>query len=496
MSEEQFKLFEDSTPPRSKPASSKTVRRALRKQTGGGHVKTTLVTFEQAQKIISTREGQFYEVKAIEITPRSLSKTISAFSNSEGGDLYIGVWEGQRPDNHREWRGFSNEESANAHLATFEELFPLGPEYQYEFLGCDDLQGLVLHVQVHKARQITKASNGIPYIRRGAQNLAIDTKEKLTRLEYSKGIASFEESTVDVPLDLVVGSDIIKWFMKSEVPTAKPLPWLTKQLFIRAKLPTVAAVLVFADEPQAILPKRCGIKLYRYKTKESAGFRDALAFHPKTIEGCLYSQIKEAVHQTTEITESIPKLGPEDLEQIIYPSETLHEIITNAVLHRDYSIADDVHVRVFDNRIEVQSPGKLPAPVTVQNILKERQHRNGGIVRMLNRFPDPPNKDVGEGLNTAFRAMHKLGLKEPAIYELENSVLVIIRHELLASPEEAIMDFLDQHETIRNKQAREITHIPADHKVKNIFRKMVSTGMIEQIPGTITGGIKYRKVRK
>lgn len=175
-------------------------------------------------------------------------------------------------------------------------------------------------------------------------------------------------------------------------------------------MPTVGGLLLFSEEPQAQLPKRCGIKVYRYGTQDSEGFREALAFVPITVEGCLYNQIKQAVEITTKEIESIQHLGAEGLQSITYPPETLHEIITNAVIHRDYSTADDIHVRIFDNRIEVQSPGRLPAHVTPQNILNERFARNGAIVRLLNKFPDPPNRDVGEGLNTAFEKMHSLGL--------------------------------------------------------------------------------------
>jgi ATP-dependent DNA helicase RecG len=128
-------------------------------------------------------------------------------------------------------------------------------------------------------------------------------------------------------------------------------------------------------------------KIYRYETDKAEGFRDVLTFVPVTVEGCLYRQIKEAVKITTQQAEEIPRLGVEGFEAIKYPPETLHEIITNAVIHRDYSIADDIHVRIFDNRIEVQSPGRLPAHVTPQNILKERFARNGAIVRLLNKFP-------------------------------------------------------------------------------------------------------------
>jgi len=155
-----------------------------------------------------------------------------------------------------------------------------------------------------------------------------------------------------------------------------------------------------------------------------------------------------------------------------------------------------VHIRIFDNRVEIQSPGRLPAHVTVKNVLQERFARNGAIVRLLNKFPDPPNKDVGEGLNTAFAKMHELGLKEPQIEEKDNDVLVVIRHESLASPEEAIMKYLETNETIKNKTARTIANIRMDYQMKAIFNKMQEKGLIEQVPGTLTSNTAYRKKKK
>jgi ATP-dependent DNA helicase RecG len=453
------------------------------------------ISVDQAAKVISTEEGQFSDVKGTEIAPAKLTKFISALANTDGGDIQIGISEiGDKK--RRKWAGFSNPESANGHLQIFEALFPLGTDFQYEFLRCDAYSGLVLHVQINKTQSIMRASNGIPYVRRGAQSLPISTPDALRRLEYCKGISSFESESTNAAKEVVVDSPVTKDFVRQVVPTSKPEEWLKKQTLLRENKPVVAGVLLFAEEPQAELPKRCGIKVYRYKTTESEGFRDALAFDPKTIEGCLYQQIKNTVSLTTEITESIPKLGTQALESIKYPPETLHEIITNAVLHRDYSVADDIHIRIFDNRIEVQSPGKLPAHITVENILSERFARNGAVVRILNKFPDPPNKDVGEGLNTAFEAMHQLGLKEPVITEKENSVLVVIRHESLASPEEAIMDYLGTHDTIKNRQARAIAHVRADYQIKSIFGRMVDKGLIEQVPGTRTSNTAYRKVNK
>ena len=450
---------------------------------------------EETRKLLAVSEGHFSDVKSCEVSPAKLSKSLSAFANSAGGDLYIGIDE-VGPSKQRQWRGFADIEGANGHIQAFEQLFPLGQDCLYEFLQCDE-PGLVLHVQVQKTKRIVRATNNIPYTRRGASSLPVDSSsDALKRLEYAKGLASFETETVAAPLESVTDSPAVREFVRQVVPQATPEAWLKKQLLTAGDKPTVAGVLLFAEEPQAILPKRCGIKIYRYKTTAREGSRETLAFNPITVEGWLYQQIREAVKTTTKEVERIPKMGKDALETISYPPEALHEIITNAVLHRDYSLADDVHIRIFDNRIEVENPGRLPAHITVKNILKERFARNGAIVRVLNKFPDPPNKDVGEGLNTAFAAMHSLGLKKPAIHESENSVMFVLSHEKLASAEEAIMDYLEAHDSITNGKAREITHIGADHKIRATFRRMEDKDMIARAPGSTTSNTRWKLKRK
>ncbi len=452
------------------------------------------ITRLEADKVIQFEEGQFGDVKAIEKKPASLSEDVSAFANADGGDLYIGIDEVELSGvKQRSWRGFANPEAANGLVQMLDRLFPVG-EFQYEFLRCDGLPGLILHATINKTAGMTLASNNVPYLRRGAQSLPQSSNEARRRLEYAKGVHSFESETTQADLPTVTQSPIVLDFVANVVPTALPEEYLKKQLLIRDGKATVASVLLFAEEPQAVLPKHCGIKVYRFKTTAAEGFRDAEAFIPKTVEGCLYTQIRNAVKLTKEVVQEIPKMGSgAQFEQVNYPAETLQEIICNAVIHRDYSITDDIHIRIFDNRIEVQSPGRLPANMTVKNLTTQRAARNGSVQRMLNRFPDPPNRDVGEGIKTAIAAMAALGLEAPTFKELDNGFLVTIKHEKLATAEFAIMDYLETHETINNKQARTITFIHEDWKVKSIFREMESKKMIKQVEGTRTASTKYRK---
>ncbi|MGH7652098.1 MAG: ATP-binding protein, partial [Gemmatimonadaceae bacterium] len=98
-----------------------------------------------------------------------------------------------------------------------------------------------------------------------------------------------------------------------------------------------------------------------------------------------------------------------------------------------------------------------------------------------------------EGLNTAFAAMDKLRLKPPLIVERENSVVVVIRHEALASPEEAVMEYLENHEEIVNRIGREITGIASENSMKNVFYRLRDRGLIEPVPGRIGFAAAWRK---
>ena len=254
------------------------------------------ITDKQAQEVLSYIEGHFLDVKAKDIKPARLTRTVSAFANADGGEVYIGIKENSLSF-HYKWEGFTNPEEANGHLQAFESLFPLGEDYLYNFLSHPKHTGVILQVVVRKTKAVVRASDGIPYIRRGAQNLPVNSATKLALLERNKGITSFENEPVSLDMPVVCNSETVIRFILDVVPTSEPETWLKKQELIKDDKPTVAGVVLFSDLPQAILPKRTGIKVYRYKTSEEEGTRDTLVGDPLSIEGCAYNVIKEAVPQ-------------------------------------------------------------------------------------------------------------------------------------------------------------------------------------------------------
>lgn len=449
------------------------------------------LTREEAIRLVAVEETNFLDIKDKDIAPKKLAIAAAGFANNSGGELYVGI----RETPQRQWLGFRDQEDANAHIQQLAESFSGTSSIDLEFLLAPRCPGYVLHITIQKSPEIVAAPDGKIYRRTGAQKLpiALESHEEIERLRFDKGITSYEDQPVIVDdLEIVTNSLVATEFMLEAIPVSDPDVWLPSQRLIIGGNPTVACLLLFSDEPQVWLPKRSGIKILRYRTTAVEGKRDQLADNPISIEGSLTNQIRDAVDRVTQIIEDAHVQTPEGLRPVSYPRETIHEIVTNAVLHRDYSIVTDVQVRIFDNRIEVESPGLLPGHVTPSNILDTQFARNGKLVRLVNKFPDPPNKDVGEGLNTAFARMHELGLKNPVISETESSVLVEIRHEPLASYEEQILDYLAVNDGINNSKARALTGEGSENKMKRVFEKMMDAGQIYRDPDLKGKATTYR----
>lgn len=454
----------------------------------------TVITLDEIAKIVALEESWLMDMKGRDIKPAKLSRTVSAFANTNGGEIYLGISRGEDKTAYY-WDGFNDEESFNSYASLLDEILPSYETYSIDAYQHPIDHSWIFHITVHKTNGIIYASDKKAYQRHGVQNLPCDTTEKLLRLQLDKGLASFEDETTQCVFDDISDSSVLRSFLRDVSPQTSPYDWLRKQRVMNsnAKI-SVAGVLLYDECPQATLPKQSGIRILRYLTDEKEGERETLAEgYPISIEGDVYRLIHSAVAKVKEIVESTGVVGDGGKEIKKYPDVTLHELITNAVLHRDYSILKDIQIRIFTNRIEIESPGKLPGHITLENILREQFSRNPKVVRLISKFPSPPNKDVGEGLNTAFHAMREMHLNYPVIKETDSSVIVTLKHERLADAESLVLDYLDSNETISNSKARELTGITDANKMKRVFIRLKGKGLLEIVPGTRSTSTLWRK---
>lgn len=447
-------------------------------------MQTKTISKADALALAQRSEDHFYDRKASAIKGAKLQKIAVAFANADGGEVYVGIADDKHePDPAKRWAGTANIEDYNQHIQALVEVQPALP-MEFTFLRAESTGPFVLRVEIEKSQSVHKTADGSVYERKGAQSLPVADPERIAALSFAKGATSFEDCSVDSSYaEDIVDSPVLAAFLAGYSPSTDPLDLSINKGLIDRKTfkPKVAGLLLFSPDPAGSVPRKCSIRIARYETREDDPEREHLG-SIETVEGPLYDLIHKAVARVTEIMSSINVWTTDGPKAMAYPPETLWEITVNAVIHRDFSVSDDVQILLFDNRIEVVSPGRLPAFVTKDNILDVRYARNPKVVSLLSRYKDAPNKDIGEGLNTAFQKMKDWKLRSPEIGVEGNYVRVIIPHAPLATPQESVMEFLGKHKVITNKQARDITGIKSENAVKSEFYKLRDAGLIEMIP--------------
>ncbi|EKF9639260.1 RNA-binding domain-containing protein [Vibrio cholerae] len=436
-------------------------------------------------------EDHFFDRKAYGLKGDKIQKIAVAFANADGGEILIGIADDKDEVNPlKRWQGREKTEEYNSVIQALSELVP-SVDFRFDFLTrVNESRDYVLRVKINKGLHVHETAAKKIFLRQGAQSMPVTAPIKILELTHAKGIVSEEDSLVNsASVDDLDSSEELNRFL-SELPISAPEPinFLLKERLIDSDswTPTVASILLFSENPSATLPKQCAIRIVRYDTDGEDIDRDALTEDNIAIEGPLYQQIKMAYVKIEEYLSKNKVWKIEGLVETKYPKETIWEILVNTVIHRDYSISDNVLVSIFNNRIEFKSPGRFSGFVTPDNILENRFSRNSKIVRILSKYKNSPNKDLGEGINTAFQRMRSMGLRDPEITEDGNYVKITLRHSSNEEPEALIMKFIKHHGEINNRQARDLIGIDRSDKVTYQFSKLRDKGLIQR-KGLATG---------
>lgn len=452
----------------------------------------------EVQALLNLNEDHFNDIKSKRISPSKLQQTFVAFANSDGGDLYIGI-EDKKLIGER-LVSFEEQENANSLISILlEETTPSVENVIIEFLKIKD-KGLVLHLGIPKSPKVHYTAAGECFIRINAATKKI-RGERITQLSYSKGAEPYERRALDsVDIEDIIDGNLLSEYMHRVGTHLQPEAFLRKQRLLTKKdghrIPNVGAVLLFDDEPQATLETRCAVKVYRLRTTDIEYKREQLEEMPVTINGDVENVIDKTISQVSKYIDWASFNDAGRVVKLNYPAEALKEILVNAVIHRDYSLNDDIHVRVFDNRVEIQSPGKLPGYMTLKNLYDERFSRNPNVVRMLHNLPNPVNHDIGEGLDTAKNELKKAGLIDPVFSEKENAFVVTIKHQKLASIEDVVLQyFIEQPDSsISNKLVRQLSGEDDMQKVKIALQRLRANGEIK-VEDETASAFNYRYIK-
>ena len=461
-------------------------------------------SLEAEKVVLSKQETHYLDFKAREIDGKSLQKHLVGFANADGGELYIGVDEvkaGKKSESKKKTlvcRGFDEVEGANQLVQN--GLLDISPTVEgmiVDFLKRPE-GDLLVRFTIPKSDKVHYTSAGTCCVRLSAQTQTIKG-EAIAKLAYSKGFFRYEEQpALSCSVADIVEAGHLQDFLKRVGSKQDAEKFLRRNRLLvpggSGMQVNVGCVIMFDNDPDEVLSTKTSGRVVRMKTGSTKYNRDQLSVNDKVV-GPLENLVGQVEDRVLEIMEDASFEVNGVSFPVEYPKEALHEVVVNAFLHRDYSVPDDVQITIYDNRIEVRSPGKLPGNVTTDNILDAHFARNPNLVRLVNKLPDPLNHDMGEGLDTAFRAMNSAGLVPPSINEVGNSVVVILRHKKLASYEELILEYLGEHDWITNKIVRELTGEGSENVVKSALQRLRTKKLIEpEDPDASPFRFRYRKV--
>ena len=437
-------------------------------------------------------------------------ETICAFANTEGGWLFLGIEDFDKAQGRDRLFGIAENPEAVDEL-----LRKLGTQYHPPVEGVrgvrlhttmrDGTDGVIVVLYVLASNKVHSILDDGTWTRGEASNREMNATE-ITELSYRRGVRSAESEPVDVDFDLL-DTDTWRLFLRgrglSPAHIADQLYSIGLAKRIGGELrPLRAAVLLFADHPGGLLAAtgtRADVRVFHYKgTQIETGAVPNLKKTPKTLSAPLYRLIEQThAYVMDELAEglTLARSGFQTVHR--YPERVIKEAITNAVIHRDYRLNRDIQIRIFDNRIEVLSPGLFPGRITAATVQRMGSlARNSLIARNLREFPDPPNVDAGEGVRMMFSVMHSSNLYPPQYRELreqaQEGIVVTLLNEERPPIWEQVSDWIDRNGPITNADLCDIASVHT-LKASKMLKRWVEQGLLV---ADVSGGKRHTNYSK
>ncbi len=469
---------------------------------------------ERIPALLAAHESRTLDFKRISSKHGKLLETICAFANTDGGLVVLGIGDAKelRPGEKPASRLWGVEENAEGfddlRRLVLQRFTPAITKLHWIRVPCtlrDGQAGHVVLLRVEKSEQVHSIVGNGTWTRMDASNRELSAAE-IADLAYQRGIKSAETLPMPVALDLQ-NTDAWRSYCATrglaDMDLAVRLPKLGLAVAVDGALqPLLAALLLFADEPGALLAgqgMRADIRVFHYKGR--AVLRSEvpnLLLPPKTITGPAVEQIAKAQAYVLErLAVGLTMDGSGFKTRYRYPERVIKEAITNAVVHRDYRLNRDIHIRIFDDRVEVESPGRLPGNLTPATIEKARSMpRNSLLARHLREFPNPPNVDAGEGVPMMFAQMSAANLYEPLYREQLDAAIPTLVLTLLNEERPPlwvqVSDWIDRNGPIVNAKLREISGLDTLAASKQL-KQWVVQGVLVALPAASRQHASYSK---
>jgi len=240
--------------------------------------------------------------------------------------------------------------------------------------------------------------------------------------------------------------------------------------------PTLAGLLVFGRNPQRFEPQLVITYVQYYGTTEDEKTpRGERFLDNRKFEGALPELVEAAVrHVMVSVRKGslIEGIYRRDIPE--YPEEAVREAVVNAVAHRDYSYdvrGSYIQIRLFADRLEVQSPGGLHGNVTEETLETEHSTRNRILMRLLEDLRIAENR--GSGISAMIGACRDANLEPPRFHDKRSSFWVTFRNHSLMSRDAIV--WLNQFamQPLNDRQRVALAYLRSNRAITNpVYRQL------------------------
>jgi len=358
--------------------------------------------------------------------PDELAEVLVAFANSDGGTVLIGVDEQGHLD-----RNLMFQEIEDVLRLALAQCRP-GVPTEWQRGQVEGGEAVVLRVP--RSTELHSLEDGRVLIRAAAENRPLGGGE-IRHLAATKSRGDYETEAVPGARYADLDPEMIaEYRAKRTERQRRPLQAEDRSLLLRAGAtaedgtPTVCGLLLFGREPQSLLPQS-GLIVVRFAGTELRGPGGLPGYSRREeISGPLPKLIEAAwqvVWEEMRVAAVVTGLVREEKSE--YPSFAVREALVNAVCHRDYQLTGRrIEIRMFDDRLEVISPGGLPGYITVDNIVEEHFSRNPRLVNGL--FQWGFIEELGLGIDRMIEDMANAGHPNPEFRDAPYSFTVALRN--------------------------------------------------------------------
>ena len=361
---------------------------------------------------IALGEDGTRQFKADVTNGESLASELVAFANSEGGTIYIGVAD----DGTTPGLSLQDVSRVNQLIGNVSSQMVRSPiMVTTENVGLKNKRIVIVLTVPQGLDRPYFDKNGVIWVKAGADKRRVNSKEPLRRLFQQSGQFHGDEMPTKAgidKLDKIRFRDFLRNFSKRKYPGTKTeLIRLLQNLDLATKdgKLNLAGVLLFAEEPEWITPQFV-IKAIRYpgNSIHLTDYTDTEDFFGPFQE--IFHNAMGFIMRNLHKVQAGRNVNAPGKPEI--PQEVFEELLVNALIHRDYLVSAAIRLFIYDNRIEIISPGHLPNNLTVEKILEGNSNIRNPILINYVAKGLLPYHGLGSGIPRAVEAWPHIDFKD------------------------------------------------------------------------------------